>query len=196
MKKFLFFTNSKKVIMHKFFAWALSFFIVVGSFSVGKIETEISLVDTAKISAETLVAQFFYLSILPLNVITKLFVESENTSAVPLAPAKNRKDSSKHDNAAQASAGYSIMPGTTDLSQFTRVKNLNFTSSGSDKIKKSSEAACFVNRMCCLLISWSEILFNTNIIMVLLLAILLTRRNIGDDNIVLSIKNTTFARLV
>ena len=194
MKRVNIFTNSNNVLMHKLLAWALSFFIVIGSFSVGKIETEISIVDTAKISAETLVTQFFYLSTLPLNVITKLFTESENSVATPLAPAKNNKNSSKHDNAAQASAGYSIMP-VNNLMQFTKAKFFTFSSLQSKSVK-TGFAAFFNDVLCFDGLFFVGDLLKLNIIILLLLAILLARRNIGDDNIVLSIKNTTFARLI
>lgn len=186
-------TNSKNVFMHKMLAWALSFFILVSSFSVGKTDINISLTDTAKISAEALVTQFFYISTLPLNVITKLFVETGNSVAAPLAPVRKNKNSSKHDNATQASAGYSIVP-VMDLTQFTKVKNFGF--SGTQNEANGTKSKGFFNYLFCSAgISVGDLL-KLNIIMLLLLAILLTRRNIGDDNIILNIKNNTFARLV
>ncbi len=194
MKRIYISTNSDNVFLRKLMAWALSFFIVIGAFSVDKIDTNISIVDTAKISAETLVTQFFYISTLPLNVITKLFVESENSAAAPLAPVRNNKKSSKHDNAAQASAGYSIMP-VNDFMQFTKVKFFSFSSLQS-KNAKAGFSKFFNDIFCFDGLFFVNGLLSLNIIMVLLLAILLTRRNIGDDNIILSIKNTTFARLV
>lgn len=193
MNRVYIFTNSKDVIMHKILAWVLSFFILINSFSVGKTAINVSLTDTAKISAEALVTQFFYISTLPLNIITKLFVETDNTVAVPLAPAKDNKKSSKNDNAAQASSEYSIVP-VMDLSQFTKVKNFSF-SGLQDKVKKSKCAAFFSCVFYSVGFTIGDLL-KLNIIMLLLLAILLTRRNIGDDNIILSIKNNTFARLV
>lgn len=194
MKRVYISTNSNNVFVHKLIAWALSIFIVIGSFSVGKIDTKISLVDTAKISAETLVTQFFYLSTLPLNVITKLFTESENSAATPLAPVKNNKNSSKHDNATQASAGYSIMP-VNDLTQFTKAKFFSF-SSLQNKTAKSGFTKFFNDIFCFNGMFSVSGLLNLNLITLLLLAILLARRNIGDDNIVLSIKNNMHARLI
>ncbi len=194
MKRVYIFTNSNSVFMHKLMAWALSIFIVISSFSVGKADTNISIADTAKISAETLVTQFFYLSTLPLNVITKLFTESENSAATPLAPAKNNKNSSKHDAAAQASAGYSIMP-VNDLMQFTKVKFFS-SSSLQNKVTKARFAKFFNDIFCFDGLFSVSFLLNFNIITLLLLAILLARRNIGDDNIVLSIENNMYARLI
>ncbi len=180
--------------MHKILAWALSFFIVVGSFSVSKMEVNISLIDTAKISTEALVTQFFYISTLPLNVIAKLFVETENSLATPLAPVKDSKKSSGSDNAAQASSGYSIIP-VTNLIQFTKVKNNSFKKF-QNKLSKINFVAIFCDIFCRIGLFSIEILQRFNVMVLLLLAILLTRRNIGDDNIIFNIKNNTFARLV
>ncbi len=193
INKISFLTTSKTILTRKLFACAVSFFIMISSFGViSEIRTNISLFETAKVSAGTVIAQFFYISTLPLNIISKLFTEGHDVN--PLTPAENNKKKSKESNSSKASFGYSILPTTVNLLQSAKVKAVKVFVP-LDKVKKSKAYAFFDN-----VIAGSVLLLETilkfNIIMILLLAILLTRRNVGDDNIVLNIKNNVLARLI
>lgn len=185
-------TTSKKILTRKLFACVVSFFILISSYGVvSEIKTNISLFETAKVSAGTVIAQFFYISTLPLNIISKLFTNSNAVN--PLAPVKNDKNKSKESNSSKASFGYSILPSSVNSLQIVKTKTVkNFTLP--DKVKKSKTYAVFGNIFGNIV--WLETFFKFNIIMILLLAILLTRRNVGDDSIVLNIKNNRLARLI
>ena len=173
-------------LLHKLFACVIAFFMMISSVFVVDIKTDISIVETAKVSADTLFVQFFYISTLPINIISKLFINTEEKT--PAAPVNkdNKNNAAKDSNSSKASFGYSILPNTISLVQVVKVKTVKvFTLL--DKVKKARVFACFV---------WIENLLKFNFIMMLLLAILLTRRNIGDDNIILKIKNNRLARLI
>lgn len=185
-------TTSKKILTRKLFACVVSFFILISSYGVvSEMKTNISLFETAKVSAGTVIAQFFYISTLPLNIISKLFTNSNAVN--PLAPVKNDKNKSKESNSSKASFGYSILPTSINSLQIVKTKAVkNFTLT--DKVKKSKAYAVFDKIFGNVV--WLETFLKFNIIMILLLAILLTRRNVGDDNIVLNIKNNRLARLI
>jgi len=192
MNKISLLTKSKKILARKLFACVVSFFIIISSYGfVSETQTSISLLETAKVSAGTVIAQFFYISTLPLNIISKLFTSSHNVD--PLSPVKNDKNKAKESNSSKASFGYLILPTSVNSLQMTKTKTLkNFVLP--DKIKKSRIYAVFDNIVGNIVSV--ETFFKFNIIMILLLTILLTRRNVGDDNIVLNIKNNRLARLI
>lgn len=181
---------SKFSLSHKFFSCVVAFFVLISSICVGELNTNISFVESARVSANTILVQFFYISSLPANIISKLFVNTEvKTPAVPVNTNKNKN--SKEENSSKASFGYSILPNTITFSQVVKTKTVKvFTLL--DKVKKSRVFAHFQNyKFICI-----ENLMKFNFIMMLLLAILLTRRNIGDDNIIIKIENNNLAQLI
>ncbi|WP_372519764.1 hypothetical protein [Candidatus Ruminimicrobiellum ovillum] len=178
-------------LLHKFFSCVIVFFMLMSSICVAEIKTDISLVETAKISADTLLVQFFYISTLPLNVISKMFVNTEEKAPITApASSQNKNNTAQNSTSAKASFGYSILPNTISLSQAIKTKTVKvFTLL--DKVKKSRTFMHFeVYKFVCI---ENALLFG--FIMMLLLAILLTRRNVGNDNIV-TIKNNKLARLI
>lgn len=179
-------------LLHKFFSCVIVFFMMISSVCVAEIKPTFSLVETAKISADTLLVQFFYISTLPMNVISKLFVNTE--AETPIAPVKNqdKNNASKESNSAKASFGYSILPNVVSLSQVVKTAKTVNTSMLVGKVKKLKDSCYFGNyAFVCI---ENSLLFG--FIMMLLLAILLTRRNVGNDNIILTIKNNKLARLI
>ncbi len=173
-------TNLRNALVCRLTACVLSFFIVISSFGVVKSGTEISLLETAKISAETLMAQFFYISMLPVNVISKIFVESETAeNAVPIIPVKNDKNKAKEENAAKASYGYSIIPDTVNLTQFT--KRVWTTGFGPDKAKRTNISAFLSEKFSKFKVLTVNFATVSDVIAVLMLAKLLAGRNIGAD---------------
>ena len=177
-------------LLHKFFTCVLAFFMMISSVFVVDMKPTFSFVETAKVSADTLFVQFFYISTLPLNIISRLFVNTEEK--VPVAPAKQNKDNAaKESNSSKASFGYSILPNTISLSQVVKVKTVK-TFTLLDKVKKTKSFIGFGNyEFLCM-----GYFLKLSFVMILLLAILLTRRNIGDDNIIVKIKNNRLARLI
>ncbi len=188
--------NAKNIItnvslLHKFFSCVIVFFMMMSSVCVTEIKTDISIIETAKISADTLLVQFFYISTLPMNVISKMFVNTEEEAPIS-APVNNqdKNNAAKDSTSAKASFGYSILPNTISISQVVKTKTIKvFTLL--DKVKKSRTFMHFeIYKFVCI-----ENLLKFNFMMMLLLAILLTRRNIGNDNI-MKIKNNIIARLI
>lgn len=173
----------------KMLACVVAFFILVSSVCISELNVNVSFVESAKISAGTVMVQFFYISTLPVNIVSKMFV---NTQAnVPVSKADtNKNKNSKDENSSKASFGYSIIPNSITFSQVVKVKEVKvFTLL--DKVKKSRVFAYFGSySFVCI-----ENMLKFGLIMMLLLAILLTRRNIGDDNIVIKIKNNKLAQL-
>ncbi len=178
-------------LLHKFFSCVIVFFMLMSSVCVAEIKTDISLVETAKISADTLLVQFFYISTLPLNVISKMFVNTEEKTPAAPVNKQDKNNAAKDSTSAKASFGYSILPNTISLSQVVKTKTVKvFTLL--DKVKKSRIFMHFeIYKFVCI---ENARLFG--FIMMLLLAILLTRRNVGNDNIILTIKNNKLARLI
>lgn len=190
--------NTKNIItnvglLHKFFSCVLIFFMLMSSVCVAEIKTDISFVETAKVSADTLLVQFFYISTLPLNVISKMFVNTEEKAPItaPMNNSQDKNNAAKDSTSAKASLGFSILPNTISLSQVVKTKTIKvFTLL--DKVKKSRTFMHFeIYKFVCI---ENARLFG--FIMMLLLAILLTRRNVGNDNIILTIKNNKLARLI
>ena len=179
-------------LLHKFFSCVIVFFMMISSVCVADIKTDFSLVETAKVSADTLLVQFFYISTLPMNVISKMFVNTEQET--PIAPVKNqdKNNAAKDSNSSKASFGYSILPNVISLSQIMKTTKTVNTSLLIGKVKKLQAFSYFKNyEFVCI---ENALLFG--FIMMLLLAILLTRRNVGNDNIILTIKNNNLARLI
>ena len=188
--------NAKNIItnvslLHKFFSCVIVFFMLISSVCVTEIKTDISIIETAKISADTLLVQFFYISTLPMNVISKMFVNTEEKAPISAPVNSQDKNNAAEDStSAKASFGYSILPNTISISQVVKTKTVKvFTLL--DKVKKSRTFMHFeIYKFVCI-----ENLLKFNFMMMLLLAILLTRRNIGNDNI-MKIKNNIIARLI
>ena len=179
-------------LLRKFFSCVIAFFMLISSVCVADIKTDVSLVETAKISADTLLVQFFYISTLPMNIISKLFVNTEEET--PIAPVKdqNKNNAAEESNSSKASFGYSILPNIVPLSQIVKTAKTINTSALVGKVKNLKDSCYFGNyAFVCI---ENSLLFG--FIMMLLLAILRTRRNVGNDNIILTIKNNKLARLI
>ena len=102
----------------------------MSSVCVAEIKTDISIIETAKISADTLLVQFFYISTLPLNVISKMFVNNEQEAPIS-APvqSQDQNNAAKDSTSAKASFGFSILPNTISLSQVVKTKTVSYRSS-------------------------------------------------------------------
>ena len=177
--------------LHKFFSCVIVFFMIMSSVCVAEIKTDFSIVESAKVSADTLLVQFFYISTLPLNVISKLFINTEEKTPAAPVNKQDKNNAAKESNSSKASFGYSILPNVLSASQMVKTKTVKvFTLL--DKVKRSRTFMHFESyKFICI-----ENLLKFNFVMMLLLAILLTRRNIGNDNIIIKIENNKLARLI
>lgn len=193
MKKLALFTKTN-IFLNKFIACLVFFCIIMTSTNiVNNFSEPVLIEDTIQISAETILVQFFYISTMPANFISRLFLSKQ---ADPISNTKKSDEKNKNraeSNSAKASVGYSILPAQTDLLKVLEFKTLKL-SGGIVAFLKSLEhyfnLSGFVDLFC------SCCKFNLKIITMLLLAILITRRNIGEDSIfTINIENNRLARL-
>ena len=103
--------NTKSIIsnvgfLHKFFSCVIVFFMIISSVCVAEIKTEFSIVESAKVSADTLLVQFFYISTLPLNVISRLFINTEEKTPATPVNKQDKNNAAKESNSSKASFGY------------------------------------------------------------------------------------------
>ena len=79
--------------MHKFFACVIAFFILMSSVCFTGIKS-VSVLESVKVSADTLLVQFFYISTLPINIISKLFINTEDVN--PLTKNENKNNNKNY----------------------------------------------------------------------------------------------------
>ncbi|MDD3065056.1 MAG: hypothetical protein PHI20_02760 [Endomicrobiaceae bacterium] len=193
------FSKSTVKLLHKVIACAVLFCIIAGSAeSVTFTNINLTFTDSMRVSADTLLSQFFSVSTLPVNAISKMFIETVNKTNVAKdsSSQKHKDKKAKEGSSARASAGYSIIPNNI-------INSLNFV----NKIRYLNVSDNFVSVTYHKLLNYRILerdkvrcldMFIKFNIMLLLLYILLTRRNISsDDNIINTInKNNMIARLV
>ena len=191
------FSRSTVRLLHKLIACVILSCIIVGSAEfVTFTNINISFTDSMKISADTLLSQFFSVSTLPVNAISRMFVETSSKSSMQTDSSQKNKDKkAKEGSSARASVGYSIIPNTINSLSFgVKTKSLNVFK---DFVQISRQKLFNYQILERDKIRYLDLFVKFNI-MLLLLYILLTRRNIsGDDNIMSKInKNNVTARLV
>ncbi|GAB1401930.1 hypothetical protein MASR1M68_08410 [Elusimicrobiota bacterium] len=192
------FSGSTVKLLHKLIACVVFSCIIVGSAeSVTFTGINISFANSVKVSTDTLLSHFFSVSTLPVNAISKMFVETViNKAGTQTSSSQKNKDKKEKDgSSARASAGYSIIPNTTNsLSFVVRIKALNIFKDFSHVLRQKLMHYQTLEKD---KIRYLDLFIKFNIIL-LLLYIILTRRNIsGDDNIINKLnKNNTIARLV
>jgi len=192
------FSKSTVKLLHKVIACAVLFCIIAGSAeSVTFTNINLTFTDSMRVSADTLLSQFFSVSTLPVNAISKMFIEtvSKANVAKDSSSQKHKDKKDKEGSSARASVGYSIIPNSINSLNFvTRIKSLNMFK---DFIQGSSQKSLNLQISKQNKVRYLDMFIKFNI-MLLLLYILLTRRNMnGDDNIVNTInKNNIIARLI
>jgi len=174
----------ESILFRKFLACGILFCIIISSLGIVKINTNISILESAKVSADTLISHFFYISSFPIDVITKMFVETSQVSSTNTE--KKNENNAKEGSSAKASLGYSILPSSMNILQISKAKIIKAS-------KYISHIDKFILFDCSILRSSNlqnlSLIIELNIIMMLLLAILLSRRKISDDNIIANIIN-------
>ena len=190
--------SKNSIFLNKLIACLVFFCIITTSVNlVSSVSEPIVIDDAIQISAETILVQFFYISALPANLISKLFLSKQ---ADPISNKKQSDEQNKgkaDSNSSKASLGYSILPTQANLTKSLEQKNLK-ENNGLPLIVKSlisSKHYSFNNG--CSLLNGIYTKFNLDIITMLLLAISLARRNIGEGNIItINIKNIKTAQLI
>lgn len=174
----------ESILFRKLLACGVLFCILTSSLGIVKIDSNFSILQTAKVSADTLISHFFYISSLPIDVITQMFVERSQVSSTN--KEKKNENNTNEGSSAKASLGYSILPSGINVLQINKAK-----------IIKASKYINHIEKF--ILFDYSilrssnlqslNLIVELNIIMMLLLAILLSRRKISDDNIITNIIN-------
>ncbi len=174
------------IFLNKLIACLVFFCIVMASTNIVNNFSENNIVvdDAIQISAETILVQFFYISALPANFISKLFLSKQ---ADPISNKKQTDEQSQsktQSNSSKASLGYSILPTQADLTKTVEQNKLKGKNSLPLFAKSlTSEKSYGFDNGCSLLCSiYTK--FSLDIITMLLLSISLARRNIGEGNIV------------
>ena len=111
------FSKNNIKVLHKVVAYAIVFCVIASSAeSISFSNINIGFTDSVKVTADTIMSQFFAISTLPVNAISKMFTENrEVSSGVNKETGRSGKSGNKEEGSSgRASAGYSIMTGTTN----------------------------------------------------------------------------------
>ena len=224
MKKECFSIISTVSIKHKILSCVLAFFVLISSLNLLNFEGhKKTIAKSVEVSTKIVLNQFFNISAFSANAISKmvsvvhksiakkarsLIRSLEETTTVQqqtektnitVATAKetenNKGRDTKDNNAIKASVGYSIVFGTLAINKVIKsewLKDLDV----SDKLLETNFVKYIENVS---LVSGEKVI-NVMFIMMLLLAILLARRNVGDNNIINNninnIKNKKITRFI
>ena len=189
--------SKNSILLNKLIACLVFFCIITTSTNIVNNFSEPIVIDnTIQISAETILVQFFYISALPANFISKLFLSKQADPISNKKQSDEQNQSKTQSNSSKASLGYSILPTQADLTKTVEQNKLKGKNSLPLFAKSlTSEKSYGFDNGCSLLCSiYTK--FSLDIITMLLLAISLARRNIGEGNIVtINIKNIKSAQL-
>ena len=189
--------SKNSILLNKLIACLVFFCIITTSTNIVNNFSEPIVIDnTIQISAETILVQFFYISALPANFISKLFLSKQADPISNKKQSDEQNQSKTQSNSSKASLGYSILPTQADLTKTVEQNTLKGKNSLPLFAKSlTSEKSYGFDNGCSLLCSiYTK--FSLDIITMLLLAISLARRNIGEGNIVtINIKNIKSAQL-
>ena len=223
MKQEFFSIISAVSIKHKILSCVLAFFVLMSSMNLLNFEGyKKTIMKSVEVSTVLVLSRFFNISVLPASAISKMvFVVHKNiakktssliqpsketttveqqttevTEAVATANAtENNKGTDKKDNnAIKASIGCSIVVVASGIRKVVKsegIKDLLIADRliGTEFVRYA-ESINFVS---------VEKIINIRFVMMLLLAILLARRNVGDNNIInnnINIKNKKIARFM
>lgn len=210
-------------IKHKIISCVLAFFVLMSSMNLLNFEGyKKTIMKSVEVSTVLVLSRFFNISVLPVSSISKmvfvvhksiakktssLIQPSKETATVEQQPDKatetkatanetenNKGTDTKGDNSIKASIGYSIVAETLSINKDINskwLKDLDIT----DK-KIETNFVRYVERVNFVL---RERVINVIFVMMLLLAILLARRNVGDNNIInnnINIKNKKITRFM
>jgi len=187
------------LFLRKLAACVVLFCIVISSAGAVSVNANISVMESAKVSADTLISQFFYVSSFPIDVITSMFVEKNQKDSLSASSTKKQNENDKTKNeagGAKASSEYSILPNTISFLYFSKSGVLKINKYANDFKEFKIFDYGFLNRS---YFKNLNLLFEFNVIMTLLLMILLSRRKLSDDNILVKLINNNkkkIARLV
>ena len=224
MEKEFFSITSAVSIKHKILSCVLAFFVLMSSTNLLNFEGyKKTIMKSVEVSTVLVLSRFFNISVLPASAISKmifvvhksiakkassLIQPSKETATVEQQPDKatetiataketenNKGTDTKGDNSIKASIGYSITSGISGINKVIKgewLKDLLIA----DRLIETNFVR-YVERVNFVL---RGKVINVMFVMMLLLAILLARRNVGDNNIINNninnIKNKMITRFI
>jgi hypothetical protein len=207
MEKKELFIISKVSVMNKIISCVVAFFVLLCSMNLLNFEEQkATILKSIGVSADTVISQFFYISTFPAEMISMLFIDTDEDDSVkkestPLVVSTTEVESNQSteensvedNNSSKASIGYSILSGMAVVSKVINSENMNVLDFFG-KVKETNYIEYFKRIF---LVSDRKVISVMFTIM-LLLAILLARRNVGGNNIINNnkIKNKTLTQLI
>jgi len=179
------FSKSNIKVLHKVVAYAIVFCVIASSAeSISFSNINIGFTDSVKVTADTIMSQFFAISTLPVNAISKMFTQSREVSAgVNKETGRSGKSGNKEEGSSgRASAGYSIMTGTNKIGGENLKVKYGF---GAVNRQQTDDRALMstVERLERDKPRLSREFITINIILMMLMLMLMRRNMGGDDNI-------------
>ena len=227
MEKEFFSITSAVSIKHKILSCVLAFFVLMSSMNLLNFEGyKKTIMKSVEVSTVLVLSRFFNISVLPASAISKMIfvvhksiakkassliqpsketatVEQQTAEVIKTvatenettnATANNKGTDKKDNNSIKASIGYSITSGISGINKVIKGEWLKDLLIADRLIETNfvryAESINFVS---------IEKIINIRFVMMLLLAILLARRNVGDNNIInnnINIKNKKIARFM
>ena len=223
MKQEFFSIISAVSIKHKILSCVLAFFVLMSSMNLLNFEGyKKTIMKSVEVSTVLVLSRFFNISVLPASAISKMVfvvrksiakktssliqpsketatVEQQSDKATETIATANETENNKgtdkkDNNAIKASIGCSIVVVASGIRKVVKsegIKDLLIADRliGTEFVRYA-ESINFVS---------VEKIINIRFVMMLLLAILLARRNVGDNNIInnnINIKNKKIARFM
>ena len=179
------FSKNNIKVLHKVVAYAIVFCVIASSAeSISFSNINIGFTDSVKVTADTIMSQFFAISTLPVNAISKMFTQSREVSAgVNKETGRSGKSGNKEEGSSgRASAGYSIMTGTNKIGGENLKVKYGF---GTVNRQQTDDRALIstVERLERDKPRLSREFITINIILMMLMLMLMRRNMGGDDNI-------------
>lgn len=179
------FSKNNIKVLHKVVAYAIVFCVIASSAeSISFSNINIGFTDSVKVTADTIMSQFFAISTLPVNAISKMFTQSREVSAgVNKETGRSGKSGNKEEGSSgRASAGYSIMTGTNKIGGENLKVKYGF---GAVNRQQTDDRALMstVERLERDKPRLSREFITINIILMMLMLMLMRRNMGGDDNI-------------
>lgn len=177
------FSKNNIKVLHKLIAYAIVFCVIASSAeSISFSNINIGFTDSVKVTADTIMSQFFAISTLPVNAISKMFTETRETGAVNKDAKSGKSGNKEEGSSGRASAGYSIMTGTNKIGGENLKVKYGF---GVVNRQQTDDKALMSNveRLERDKPRLSREFITINIILMMLMLMLMRRNMGGDDNI-------------
>jgi len=103
------FTNINVGLIHKLIACAILLCIMLGSIEFVPVKYDLSFLNNAKISSDTVINHLFSLSTFTINAISKLFIQAEELENIE-AQKTNNENKTKNEKTSKEASSFSVLP--------------------------------------------------------------------------------------